>query len=164
MSKLQRMAFLIAIAIFATNIAYSQTSSTVFATMVNGSPQLSISQSILIAAFEDEFNDGSVISTVTIENYASSGNPAKYWLIATGKKNDTLSRTMAVALDLSNGEFRTTDPRHSCKGNWCSECAFKRVDGGGIVGCKCEDWISLGCDHTVTTGARRGGYGVGTLP
>ncbi len=164
MSKIQQGAVLVIVAIFAANIAYGQTSSTVFGSMVNGQPQLSISQATLIAAFEDEFNDGSVISTVAIENFASSGNPAKYWLVASGKKSDTLSRKMAVELDLNNGEFRTKGYRNSCSGNWCSECAFVRVDGGGITGCECKDWISFGCTHTISTEARRGGYGVGTLP
>jgi len=108
--------------------------------IVNGTPQILVSESILKSAFEAEYNDGTTISIVSIESTASP----YYYLVGKGTNNGE-SRTMGILLVYRSSDSSwvigtamvAVEIKHSCAGRNCISCNFGRNQLGQIIGCDC---------------------------
>ena len=146
--------------------AQDRRSITAFATEDDdGNPVLALTRDRLIAAFEAEFGDGTTVTDVRIETDRSIPG-APYYLVGSGTIRGN-SHIMGVTLVLVDGAFYAADIRHSCTGDPCESCKFKKDKEGTITGCDCNG--SGKCNHTISTvsaAAEESGslYGIGLEP
>ncbi|MBS1537201.1 MAG: hypothetical protein JST20_05580 [Bacteroidetes bacterium] len=138
LSRFFAVALVTAIVSYGAVLGQSQ-EQTAIMRIVNGIPQILVSQSILQSAFEAEYNDGTIISSIVIESTV----PPYYYLVGKGANNGD-SRTMGILLVYrpsdSSWVIGTTmvaiDIKHACSGNNCVSCDFA-TNQGQIVGCNC---------------------------
>ncbi len=122
--------------------------------IVNGSPKILPTQSILKSAFESEYNDGTIISSISIEYQ----HAPYYYLVGKGSNNNE-PRIMAIQLEYKAGDdswvlgIAVTEVKHACAGHNCISCSFHFAQTGAIVGCDCSaagSSIEQGyCNHSV---------------
>ncbi len=115
-----------------------------------------------IYAATNKSSDDFSIDYMNIEKAEDEKNDVFYYLIFKGisKTNNEGSYSYALVLDEEDGEIYLLAPgnssgkvHHSCKGDPCRYCEFKKDEGGVIKGCDCNHgWLEKGyCNHSVST-------------
>jgi hypothetical protein len=155
---IRRAIFVAAAMVIACIARMNGQTQTVVGTESGGVGTLSVSEATLIAAIEEDFNDGTEIASVYIE-----GQSGVYYLVGVGDKNGNCVRRGYLLNEDSGGNFRMADAyHHTCSGVCCTSCGFTKDSQGNINGCQCNTaaggcGTSSYCNHIVST-LTTGGY------
>lgn len=94
---------------------------------------------------------------ISINNDSATNEKVAYFtLMGTGSDGELLAYQCDLIVDgrsvyMQNPEpFETFGTTHSCSGNGCSACAFRKDKKGQIYGCTCTSGYSI-CNHSIST-------------